>query len=123
VFTEQDWKWMRRHPEIGAKIIAPVSAFKIKGGVFGIILHHHERFDGTGYPHRLQGKDIPIGARIVAVADTLSALIQDRAYRKGKSFDNAVEEIQRHSGVQFDPVVVKVFTEISSNIRQWLEGI
>lgn len=122
-FTEQDWKWMRRHPEIGAKIVAPVRVFKSKGGVWEIVLHHHERYDGAGYPHRLKGADIPIGARIVAVADTLSALIQDRPYRKGRSFDDAVEEILRHSGTQFDPVVVKVFVEINADIRQWLEGI
>jgi HD-GYP domain-containing protein (c-di-GMP phosphodiesterase class II) len=122
-FTDEDWKWMRRHPEIGAKIVAPVKVFKANGGIWEIILHHHERFDGGGYPARLEGKDIPIGARIVAVADALSALIQDRYYRKGQGFDAAVEEIIKNSGSQFDPVVVKVFIEINDKIRQWLEGI
>ncbi len=122
-FTDEDWKWMQRHSEIGAQIIAPVKAFKAKSGIREIILHHHERFDGSGYPARLEGKDIPIGARIVAVADTLSALIQDRPYRKGRSFEDAVEEIAKNSGTQFDPVVVKVFMEIHNNIKQWLEGI
>jgi HD-GYP domain-containing protein (c-di-GMP phosphodiesterase class II) len=122
-FTDEDWKWMKRHPEVGAKIIAPVKAFKSNGGIWKIVLHHHEKFDGSGYPARLEGRDIPIGARIVAVADTLSAIIQDRAYRKGRSFENAVEEILKHSGTQFDPVVVKVLIEISGNIKQWMEGI
>jgi HD-GYP domain-containing protein (c-di-GMP phosphodiesterase class II) len=114
---------MKRHPEIGAKIVAPIKAFKSNGGIWEIILHHHERFDGSGYPAGLKDKDIPIGARIIAVADTLSALIQDRHYRKAVRFDDAVEEIQRHSGSQFDPVVVKVFIEINGKIRQWLEGL
>lgn len=122
-FTDEDWKWMKKHPEIGAKIISPVKAFKSNGGIWEIVLHHHERFDGAGYPSRLKGKDIPIGARVIAVADTLSALIQDRPYRKGRSFEDAVEEIAKNSGTQFDPVVVKVFIEIQSNIKQWLEGI
>ncbi|WP_333654136.1 HD-GYP domain-containing protein [Dissulfurispira sp.] len=122
-FTEQDWEWMRRHPEIGAKIVSPVKFFKSNGGVREIVLYHHERYDGMGYPHNLQGSDIPIGARIVAVADTLSALIQDRPYRKGRDFDAAVEEIRRGSGSQFDPVVVRVFVEIKDNIKQWMEGV
>jgi len=122
-FTDEDWKWMKRHPEIGARVIAPVRIFKSNGGVWEIVLHHHERYDGAGYPARLEGKDIPIGARIVAVADALSALIQDRPYRKGRGFDDAVEEIQRHSGSQFDPVVVRFLMEINNNIRQWLEEI
>lgn len=122
-FTDEDWKWMKRHPEMGAKIVAPVKAFKFNGGIWEVILHHHEKFDGSGYPTRLEGKDIPIGARIVAVADTLSALIQDRPYRKGRGFDDAVEEILRHSGTQFDSLVVKAFIGINNNIRQWLEGM
>ena len=122
-FTNEDWEWMRRHPELGAKIVAPVKVFKTSSSVWETILHHHERYDGAGYPHRLQGKEIPIGARIIAVADTLSALIQDRPYRKGRPFGEAVEEIVRHSGTQFDPMVVKVFVNIQSNIREWLEGL
>jgi len=122
-FTDEDWKWMKRHPEIGAKIAAPVKAFKSNGGIWEIILHHHERFDGAGYPASLKSKDIPIGGRIVAIADTLSALIQDRPYRKGRSFEDAVEEIAKNSGTQFDPVVVRVFIEINDKIRQWLEGM
>jgi HD-GYP domain-containing protein (c-di-GMP phosphodiesterase class II) len=122
-FTDEDWKWMKRHPEIGANIVAPAKVFKSKRGIYEIILHHHERFDGAGYPAGLKGKDISIGARIVAVADTLSALIQDRLYRKGRSFDNAVEEILKNSGTQFDPIVVKVFIEINGNIKEWLEEV
>lgn len=120
---DEDWKWMQRHPEIGAKILSPVKAFKSNGGVWEIVLHHHERFDGSGYPARIKGKDIPIGARIIAVADTLSALTQDRPYRKRRSFEDSVEEISKNSGTQFDPVVVNVFIEINDKIRQWMEGI
>lgn len=123
-FTDEDWKWMKRHTEIGAKIVAPVKVFKSSnGGVWEIILHHHERFDGSGYPARLEGKDIPIGARIIAVADTLSALIQDRRYRARRDFEDAVEEIIKNSGAQFDPAIVKVLIEIKDKIRQWLGDI
>ncbi|MBT9171559.1 MAG: Cyclic di-GMP phosphodiesterase response regulator RpfG [Actinobacteria bacterium] len=122
-FTQEDWKWMYRHSEIGAKIVMPIKAFKSTGGIIEMVLHHHERYDGMGYPARLEGKEIPIGARIIAVADTLSALIQDRHYRKGVSFDIAVEEILKNSGTQFDPIITRVFTEIQNDIKQWLEGI
>jgi HD-GYP domain-containing protein (c-di-GMP phosphodiesterase class II) len=120
LFTDDDWKLMKRHPEIGSRIVAPVKVFKTKGGIYEIILYHHERFDGGGYPAGLKGKDIPISARIIAVADTLSALIQDRPYRKGRGFEDAVEEIVNHSGTQFDPNVVMALKETQGDIKQWL---
>lgn len=104
-----EWLMMREHPGIGAAIVRPVKAFAEPGGVTKIILHHHERFDGTGYPDELQGTDIPLGARIIAVADTLSAMLQHRTYRQGTSFENACSEISRCAGSQFDPVVVDAF--------------
>lgn len=103
---DMEWRWMRRHPEIGADIVRPVQALNGAGGVTDIILCHHERFDGTGYPRRLCGDSIPPGARVIAVADTLSALLSDRSYRRGCSFETALDEILRCSGAQFDPGVV-----------------
>jgi HD-GYP domain-containing protein (c-di-GMP phosphodiesterase class II) len=122
-FTDADWKCMKRHPDIGAKIVAPVKVFKSSEGILEIIRHHHEKFDGSGYPENLQGKNIPIGARIVAVADTLSALIQDRPYRNKRGFEDAVEEILKNSGTQFDPVVVKVLLRMQDKIKQKLQGL
>lgn len=104
--NEDEWRWIRRHPEIGAEIVRPVPALNLPGGVADIILHHHERFDGRGYPRGLTAGDIPRGARIVAVADTLSALLRNRSYRSGCSFGEACAEISRCSGSQFDPLVV-----------------
>ena len=84
-----------------------------------IVLSHQEHFDGTGYPRGMQGQEIPIGARIFAVADTLDAITSDRPYRKANSFDAAREEILRCSGTQFDPSVVEVFLKIPNEL--WLE--
>jgi HD-GYP domain-containing protein (c-di-GMP phosphodiesterase class II) len=77
-----------------------------------IELHHHERWDGQGYPYGLAGEAIPLGARIFAIADTLDAMTSDRPYRKALSFAQAREEIIRCSGQQFDPEMVKLFLEI-----------
>lgn len=84
-----------------------------------IVLSHQEHFDGTGYPRGMMGQEIPIGARIFAVADTLDAITSDRPYRKASSFDAAREEILRCSGTQFDPSVVEVFLKIPNEL--WLE--
>ena len=81
---------------------------------------HQERFDGTGYPRRLKGDQIPLGARIFSVADTLDAIMSDRPYRKAQSLEAARKEILDWSGKQFDPEVVKVFTAIPEHIWQEL---
>jgi HD-GYP domain-containing protein (c-di-GMP phosphodiesterase class II) len=77
-----------------------------------IVLSHQERFDGQGYPRNLRGPEIHIGARIFSVADTLDAMTSDRPYRKGTTFANAILEIQRCAGTQFDPEVVRAFLDI-----------
>jgi len=87
-----------------------------------IVYTHQEHFDGTGYPRGLQGNQIPIGARIFALADTLDAITSDRPYRMGRSFDAAREEILRCSGTQFDPAVVEVFLMISTDLWQELRA-
>ena len=83
---------------------------------------HQEHFDGSGYPRGLVGQQIPIGARIFAVADTLDAITSDRPYRKARSFDTAREEVLRCSGTQFDPTVVEAFLKIPNEVWQELRA-
>ncbi|TSK05108.1 MAG: HD-GYP domain-containing protein [Geobacter sp.] len=111
--TDREWLEMKRHPEMGAAIIRPVEAFSGSGGIADMVLCHHERFDGGGYPKGLSGVRIPLGARIIAVADTVSAMMQNRPYRKGTTFEAAAEEIKRCAGTQFDPAVVSALLGLS----------
>jgi response regulator RpfG family c-di-GMP phosphodiesterase len=107
--TPDEWTEMRRHPDIGHQMIQSIP-FLATPAV--IVLSHQERFDGGGYPRKLRGEEIHIGARIFAVADTLDAMTSDRPYRKATSFENAMAEIQRCAGSQFDPQVVRAFADI-----------
>jgi len=100
---------MRLHPEIGYRILQGINFLEAAREV---VLSHQETYDGTGYPRGLKGKEIPLGARIFAVVDTLDAMTSDRPYRKAMPYDVARAEILRYSGTQFDPDVVKVFLEI-----------
>jgi HD-GYP domain-containing protein (c-di-GMP phosphodiesterase class II) len=118
----EDWHWIKKHPEIGARIVRPVEAFNGIGGIADMILSHHERYDGGGYPLGLTGEAIPVGARIIAVADTLSALLQDRPYRRGTSLEAAVGEIIRCSGTQFDPAVVTALRGILGPVGKFFLG-
>lgn len=119
--TEEEWRQMKRHPETGAVIVRPVEAFAQEGGVADMVLAHHERFDGTGYPHGLKGQLIPLGARVIAVADTLSALLQNRTYRGGTSFEVALAEIRRCSGTQFDPAVVRSLELVRTRVSAYFQ--
>ncbi len=105
----QEKQIMRTHCEIGYNMLTRIPFLR---DAAEIVLAHQEFFDGTGYPRGLRGEDIPIGARIFAVADALDAMISDRPYRGALSISHAREEIQRCSGAQFDPRVVKVFLSI-----------
>jgi HD-GYP domain-containing protein (c-di-GMP phosphodiesterase class II) len=104
--TEEEWEFMRRHPALGYRILAQVPYLRPAAK---IVLAHHERWDGDGYPRRLKEEDIPLGARIFAICDTYDAIISDRPYRKGQSPDAALAEILRCAGTQFDPKVVEAF--------------
>ena len=101
--TDDEWQTMRRHPEFGAELL---SRFESLVPVGEIVLAHHERFDGTGYPRGIIGQDIPIEARIISVADAWHAMIENRSYRKALSPGEAVGELVRNRGRQFDPQVV-----------------
>ncbi len=104
--TEEEWKLMRRHPALGYRILAQVPYLRPTAQ---IVLAHHERWDGEGYPRRLKGEGIPLGARIFAVCDTYDAIISDRPYRRGKAPDEALAEILRCAGTQFDPKLMEAF--------------
>ena len=104
--SPDEWVEMRKHPSIGAEILRGLHHLP---GAQEIVLTHQERFDGTGYPRGLAKHDIPFGARIFAVADTLDAITSDRSYHRAAPFDEAHAEIARHGGTQFDPEVVRAF--------------
>jgi hypothetical protein len=104
---EEEYKWT--HPDVSAEIAACAgSSYEVAA----MIKYHHERFDGKGYPHGLGGENIPIGARILCVADSFDAMIHDRWYKRKRTIEGAVEEIQRCSGSQFDPDVVNAFLRV-----------
>jgi hypothetical protein len=107
--TEDEWAIMRLHPAIGASMIEDVDLLK---DARRLILHHHERWDGSGYPRGLRGTQIDLGARIFAVADAVDAITQDRPYRKAQSLDRARDEIRKHRGVTFDPDAVDAYLSI-----------
>jgi len=107
--TPEEQAAMRTHVEIGHQMMSSIPFLKRAAA---IVLCHHEAFDGSGYPNHLQGEQIPIGARIFAVADTLDAITSDRPYRQARPLAAAKAEIERCSGTQFDPEVVAAFREI-----------
>ncbi len=107
--TSAEWIDMKRHPEIGFRILEDIDFLRPAAD---IVLAHQERFDGHGYPNKLKGLEIPLGARVFSIADTYDAITCDRPYRKGRSAEIAYEEILRCSGSQFDPDIVKVFLTI-----------
>ncbi len=104
--TEEEFEEIKKHPEVGYKIVSEIK-FLSKGAE--IVRHHHERYDGRGYPMGLAGEDIPLGARVVAVADAFDAMTTERPYKSAMPQDAAVEELKRCSGTQFDAKVVDAF--------------
>lgn len=100
---------MKKHPQIGADIITPVSSL---AHVAPFILSHHEHFDGSGYPYGLKGDEIPLEARILSVVDAFCAMTDGRIYRAAKTQAQAMEELRRCSGTHFDPRIVDVFLNI-----------
>ena len=107
--TDAEWAIMRKHPEIGEEILASTERMR---GVAALVRHHQERWNGAGYPDGLKGEEIPLGARILAVCDAYSAITDDRPYKKARRHDEAVAELNRCAGTQFDPRVVAAFCKV-----------
>lgn len=107
--NEDEWAKMKLHPQHGQKILRNIPFLE---GASRIVAQHHERWDGGGYPFGLRGEDIDIGARIFAVVDAFDAMVSDRVYRKGCSYQDALEELERCAGTQFDPMIVEAFKAI-----------
>jgi HD-GYP domain-containing protein (c-di-GMP phosphodiesterase class II) len=104
---DEEFEWIRKHPEYGWMALRNVEGFERESLM---VLHHHERLDGRGYPGGLSGTQIPLGSRIIAVADSFDALTTDRPYRSARSHAVAMAEIVRCAGPQFDPAVVAAFS-------------
>jgi putative nucleotidyltransferase with HDIG domain len=105
LLTAEEYETVKSHPAWGAKIVKPLKVITIER----IVRHHHEAFDGQGYPDCLRGEQIPLGARIITVADAFDAMVSARAYRKGRPVEAALAELRRCRGTQFDPFVVDAF--------------
>ena len=108
--TRDEKRIMETHTELGESLISSLP--HLQGAAREVIVHHHERWDGTGYPCGLAGEAIPLAARIFAVADAFDALTSDRPYRRAVSESEALAEICHHSGTQFDPVVVEALVRV-----------
>lgn len=107
--TREEWELIKEHPKRGAGLLAECKSLR---RAVDIMLYHHERYDGKGYPCGLAGEDIPLGSRIIAVADSFDAMTTERCYRKAKDLDEAVLELKRGAGEQFDPEIVEVFIQV-----------
>jgi putative nucleotidyltransferase with HDIG domain len=107
--TDDEWKIMRVHPDIGARIVKGIPFLQ---DTLSVIQYHHERWDGSGYPAGLKGRDIPIQARIFAVVDVFDALTSKRSYRKKASAEDAVNYLREHSEKLFDPEIVEALAQL-----------
>lgn len=111
--TEQEFAVIKHHPRAGHRLL---TAFPELGFTLPGVLHHHERWDGKGYPNRLRGEEIPLESRIIAVVDSFDAMCSDRPYSKARPVGEAVDEIMRCAGSQFDPMVAEAFADSMTNV-------
>jgi len=111
--NDKEWEVIKKHPEIGYRILSATPEYS---EIAQDILSHHERYDGKGYPRGLKGDEIPVRAKIIAIADAFDAMISDRPYRKAMTSSEAIEEIKRNTGTQFDPTVAKIFIDLFEEI-------
>lgn len=107
--SQREWDIIRQHPDIGSQILERISVLR---DAAPLVRYHHEHYDGSGYPAGLSGDEIPLGARIIAVADAFDAMISDRPYRPALSFREAIAELEVHAGTQFDPNIIATFLKV-----------
>ena len=117
--SARDWKLLHKHPLLGAQMVAATRALD---GAEAVVRCHHERWDGHGYPSKMPGEEIPLAARVFAVADALDAITSNRAYRQGGSLATAREAIRAGAGTQFDPQVVEALDALSDEELERLRG-
>ena len=108
--SSEEYEWMKRHPEYGWAVLRQIPTFEMASL---LTLHHHEGYDGKGYPGGLKAEEIPIGSRIVSVIDAFDAMVSSRPYRQGLPFEEAARRLTEASGTQFDPQVVKIFLPLA----------
>ena len=118
--TPEEYSEIKNHPAIGVHILSNAAIFK---EIIPIVKHHHERYDGLGYPSKLEGENIPYLARIAAVADTFDAMTSRRTYRDALDLKIVKEEIEKNRRIQFDPQIADVFLDILSNHYEEIEEI
>jgi putative nucleotidyltransferase with HDIG domain len=115
--TPDEYQIIQQHTTLGADILEKAHSLK---HLSPIVRHHHEHYDGNGYPDRLNGQDIPIEARIIAIADAVEAMSSDRPYRRALSFNKIEEELKRNSGCQFDPMVIESMLQILQERNEYV---
>jgi len=113
-----EWEYIKAHPRIGFDILSKSNKLK---DISKIVLYHHERWDGKGYPRGLAGIDIPLGSRVIAVCDSIDAMTSDRPYREAMSFEKCINEITINSGLMFDPVIVQYIVDNMSSVSEFLD--
>ncbi|MHB1755565.1 MAG: HD-GYP domain-containing protein [bacterium] len=112
--TDEEFREVKKHPIIGYDMLKNLSIFS---HISDFILYHHEKFDGSGYPEKISGDDIPLGARVINVIDTVDAILTRRAYKEPKPVEYAINELNKYSGTQFDPMIAKIAIKIIEDYK------
>ena len=102
--NDEEWETMKKHPQIGAQILSKSHHLN---ELKGIVLHHHERYDGKGYPDGLKGEKIPLGSRVIAICDSIDAMSSSRSYRKAHDLQYCYDEIEKNKGIMYDPIIAE----------------
>ncbi|BBI35757.1 HD-GYP domain-containing protein [Cohnella abietis] len=112
--SAEEWDLIKQHPRFGADIL--LETLELEEEVIELVLHHHERWDGKGYPHGLKGEEIPLLARVCSVVDAFDSMLAERPYRRRKTVEEAMCELERNMGTQFDPLIVQRFIPLLNEV-------